>query len=80
MYYSISPGSGVWAAEFSGGVAIGEGEIAEGGKQIVTTVEALEKVIGQLDNTIETAEKEVVPEQAATAEETKIDGRAWRGY
>jgi homoaconitate hydratase len=55
------------------GVAIGEGEIAEGGNQIVTTAEALEKVIGQLDSAIETAEKEVVPEQAATAEETEID-------
>jgi homoaconitate hydratase len=55
------------------GVAIGEGEIVEGGNQIITTAEALEKVIGQLDSAIETAEKEVVPEQAATVEETEID-------
>ena len=55
------------------GVVIGEGEIAEGGNQIITTAEALEKVIGQLDSKIETAEKEVVPEQAATVEETEID-------
>ena len=45
----------------------------EGGNQIITAAEALEKVIGQLDSAIETAEKEVVQEQAATAEETEID-------
>ena len=44
----------------------------EGGNQIVTAAEALEKVIGQLDSAIETAEKEGVPEQAATAQ-TEID-------
>lgn len=50
------------------GVDIGEGEIVEGGNQIITAAEALEKVIGQLDSAIETAEKEGVPEQAATAQ------------
>jgi hypothetical protein len=54
------------------GVDIGEGEIVEGGNQIITAVEALEKVISQLDSTIETAEKEGVPERAATAQ-TEID-------
>jgi homoaconitate hydratase len=45
----------------------------EGGNQIITAAEALEKVIGQLDSAIEIAEKEVVPEQSAVAEETEID-------
>lgn len=44
----------------------------EGGNRIITAAEALEKVIGQLDSAIETAEKEGVPEQAATAQ-TEID-------
>lgn len=55
------------------GVAIGEGEIVEGGNQIMTATEALEKVISQLDSAIETAEKEVAPERATRADETEMD-------
>ena len=55
------------------GVAIGEGEIVEVGNQIITAAEALEKIIGQLDSAIESAEKELGPEQVATSEKTVID-------
>ena len=44
----------------------------EGGNQIVTAAEALEKVIGQLDSAIAIAEKEGLAEQAATAQ-TEIE-------
>ena len=55
------------------GVAIGTGEIVEGGNQIITAAEALEKFISQLDNEVETAEKNAIPEQLATTEETETD-------
>lgn len=54
------------------GVVIGEGEVVESGNQIETTAEALEKVIGQLFSAIDSAEKEVEPEQAEVIEEAEI--------
>ena len=55
------------------GVIIGEGEVVESGNQIETTAEAMEKVLGQLFSAIDTAEKEVEPEQVEVVEETEID-------
>ena len=64
-YYKRSEG---WS-----GVTLGNGEIVEGGNQIITAAEALEKFISQLDNVVENAENDVMPELATTAEETEID-------
>ncbi len=52
---------------------MGTGEIVEKGPQIITAFEALEKVIAQMDSSIEAAERDVAPEQAAPEEETLID-------
>lgn len=52
---------------------MGTGDIVEQGPQIITAFEALEKVIAQMDSTIESAEKEVASEQSTFAEETLID-------
>ena len=51
-------------------VVMGEGE-PEG--LMITAEEALEKIIGQLDDVIETAEKDIFPEEAALpAKSTQI--------
>lgn len=52
---------------------MGTGDIVEQGPQIITAFEALEKVIAQMDSTIDAAEMEVAPEQAAPEEDTLID-------
>jgi len=39
---------------------------------MITAEEALEKIIGQLDNVIDTAEKEIMPEQTTPAKEIEI--------
>ena len=47
------------------GVSIGEGQGSIGeGPQLVTAEEALERVIGQLESDIVTAEKHILPEDA----------------
>lgn len=52
---------------------MGTGDIVEQGPQIITAFEALEKVIAQMDSTIDAAEKEVSPEQAAPEEDALVD-------
>ena len=55
-------------------VAIGEGQGSIGeGPRLMTAEEALERVIGQLESQIVTAEKEVLPEEGpSTTEETLV--------
>lgn len=48
------------------GVVLGEGDGVREEDRMITAEEALEKIIGQLDNVIETAEKDIEPEGAMT--------------
>lgn len=55
------------------GVAIGEGQGSIGeGPRLMTAEEALDRVIGQLESQIMTAEKEVSPEASSTTEEAQV--------
>ena len=54
------------------GVILGEGDGIKEEERMITAEEALEKIIGQIDNVIDTAEKEVAPEQANPAKEIEI--------
>ena len=55
------------------GVSIGEGHGSIGeGSQLMTAQEALERVIGQLESHIVTAEKEILPEEVPSAEEALV--------
>lgn len=68
----VGPG---WYQEPEGasGVVMGEGDGVKEEERMITAEEAIEKIIGQLDNVIETAEagKDVAPE-AKTTEQTEI--------
>ena len=57
--------------EIASGVLIGEGDGIKVEDRMITAEEALEKIIGQLDNVIEEAEKDTTPE-AETKEESEI--------
>ena len=48
------------------GVVRGDGDGVKGEDRMITAEEALEKIIGQLDDVIETAEKDIAPERAST--------------
>ncbi|EAW12739.1 homoaconitase LysF [Aspergillus clavatus NRRL 1] len=54
------------------GVSLGEGEVVESGNRIDTTLETMEKFLGQLDSMIESSSKAVMPEES-TSETTEID-------
>ena len=60
--------------EGSPGVTCGEGHGSIGeGTRMMTAAEALERVIGQLESNIETAEKDVLPAEApSTTEEAQV--------
>jgi homoaconitate hydratase len=55
------------------GVSIGEGEVVESGTRIDTTLEAMEKFIGQLDSMIESSSKAVMPEESTGSGATEVD-------
>ncbi|GFF55470.1 homoaconitase, mitochondrial [Aspergillus udagawae] len=55
------------------GVSIGEGEVVESGTRIDTTLEAMEKFIGQLDSIIESSSKAVMPEESTGSGSTEVD-------
>ena len=54
-------------------MATGNGETVEGDKQTTTAAEASKKFMSQLNNVLETEEKDVVPEHGVTAEETEVN-------
>jgi len=54
------------------GVVLGEGDGIKEEERMITAEEALEKIIGELDSVIDTAEKEITPEQTTPTEETEI--------
>ena len=52
------------------GVAIGEGDGSIGeGSWLVTAEEALDRVVGQLEKSIETAEKQLSPDEVASSKD-----------
>ncbi|PKX97151.1 homoaconitase LysF [Aspergillus novofumigatus IBT 16806] len=55
------------------GVSIGEGEVVESGTRIDTTLEAMEKFIGQLDSMIESSSKAVMPEESTGSGAAEVD-------
>ncbi|KAK9613118.1 mitochondrial Homoaconitase [Aspergillus fumigatus] len=55
------------------GVSIGEGEVVESGSRIDTTLEAMEKFIGQLDSMIDSSSKAVMPEESTGSGATEVD-------
>lgn len=54
------------------GVILGEGDGINEKDRMITAEEALEKIIGQLDNVIDTAQDEIAPEQKAATKEVEI--------
>lgn len=54
------------------GVVMGEGDGVREEDRMITAEEALEKIIGQVDNVIETAEKDIAPEAKITTKEVEI--------
>lgn len=61
------------------GIVMGEGDGSKGDR-MVTAEEALEMVIGQLDNTIEAAEKDLSTEQAAPTTEGESRVEVLEGF
>lgn len=51
---------------------MGEGDGVREEDRMITAEEALEKIIGQVDNVIETAEKDITPEAKMTTKEVEI--------
>ena len=58
--------------ENSSGIIMGEGDGVKEEERMITTEEALEKVIGQLDGIIETEEEKNTASKPSTPEEIKI--------
>lgn len=54
------------------GVVMGEGDGIREEDRMITAEEALEKIIGQVDTVIETAEKDIAPEAKITTKEVEI--------
>lgn len=54
------------------GVVLGEGDGIKEEERMITAEEALEKIIGELDSVIDTAEKDITPEQTTPTKKVEI--------